>query len=1052
PAALGVTFVTPSRRRGGRFYSLSICRQPFSSVADFSFAAFPEKRCEGGVVYPGAPRVSTVSETFWVGVAPRTLTVASRTRREGLFLQRPAGVAAGAGVALRWPMQQPTDPTHPYRAAPPVGASVRRRRYVALLGVAAALSTYVLYRAGRPRAVVTLAAQAAPAHPSVSLLEQELPPSTPLAPLLAADGAGSPALSLPEEGTTRVLRGRRLTLTFNRLMVASERVGELATTPVATFAPPVPGTFRWATRSSVSFEPAASVWAREVDALLTLDPALRSLAGEAIQVEGLRRAVFDGAARVDPDATVTRIPTGAPIAIGTTRDIAPAELAREMMVYEIGAAGRSIAFSLQRRAVDAEGRARFDLRLARVMDPGARVGVAFAPSRWPSLYPSNQLPNLEVEFEPPPRIEGVACPAEGGSDDADEEGGCEHESVPGEIVDVATVLRLRASSALGAVDRSMVQVSPAVAGLTVRSVRRSLEITAEWVPDQVYEVRIAGLRDAQGAALRGLAPLAVRSRGLPPELRLHEGLLTLERAAEMVVPVAGVHVAEGVVWLRDVAAGDEALAVSQRFSRTALAEASRWRSSALGAVLPDARANRWAAGRLRWSDDDRDGAMRVVEVTADRVVGGASTRALVQRTDLGLHGQALRDGVLVWVTSIGRATPIEGADLRVTGADGRVLRARTDGSGLAWIARPGAVSADESLIVQASRAGDRAVMVLDPRRTVRPGGLGLSEGVAAAPTAAGGVLAMVYTDRGVVRPGERMHAVGVLRRRRADGLRAVSNRAAEFELVGPDGTVATARRRSSRFGSMTVDFDVPRTARPGPYSVLLREPLADRATLASAAIQVADHQPPRVRADLVLPGVTVGDGDSLRARLEARLLIGAPLRDAPVRWSVAREGKAPDPVGHGGYVFGLADASTYPPVAGSAASNTDATGVAPAEILLRSAYPQRERLRVEARVRDATGGETSASRVLTLLPADVEVGLRALPPFVEMNTDVNPAAIVVRADGGAAPGQSVRVTIHREGWRAWWERDEGDAATAEPASFVARRVQQRTEERACTLR
>lgn len=942
------------------------------------------------------------------------------------------------------------DPSHPYRAASSTGGT-RRRRSIALLGVAAALSAYVLYRGNRPRPLASLAPTHAPSRAVVSLLEPELPQATPLAPLLAADGPGAPSLSLPEEGTTRVLRGRRLTLTFNRLMVPAERVGEPASAPIARFEPPVAGTFRWVTRSSATFEPEPAVWEREVDSLLSLDPSLRSLAGEAISAEGVRRAVFDGSARVDPSATSTRIPAGAPIAIGTTRDIAAETLSREMMVYEIGAAGRSVPFTLRRTALDAEGSARFELRLARSMDPGARVGVAFAPSRWPSLYPSAQLPNLEIEFEPPPQIDGVACAseqAEGGH----EEAGCAFEAVPGAIVDIETVLRLRSSAPLGPVDASMVRVSPAVPGLSVRVARRMVELTADWAPDQVYELRLAGLRDARGAALRSLAPLAVRSRGMTPAIQMHEGLLTLERSAAPELPIAGVHTAEGQVWLRDVAAGEEERAVSTALTRSAPGEAARWRASALAASIPEARANRWARGRVRWDADAGRGQMRLLEVTADRVAGGASGRALVQRTDLGLHAQAMRDGVLVWATSIERATPIEGVEVRVSGAESRVARARTDASGLAWIARPGAVSADEALTVLASRGDDRSVLVLDPRRTIRPGGLGLSDGAAATPeAAAGGVLAMVFTDRGVVRPGERVHAVGVLRRRRADGLRAVGGRTMEVELMGPDGSVATARRRTSRFGSLSADFDVPRTARPGAYSVVLHEARAGRATVATSTIQVADHQPPRVRADLVLQGGDLGDGDLLRARIEARLLIGAPLRDAPVRWTITREGKATDPAGHGGFVFGLGDASSYPPVAATASTSTGVGGVSSAEIPLRSAYPQRERLRVEARVRDATGGETAATRFVTLRPADLEVGLRALPPWVPANTEVNPAAIVLRADGGAVSGQPVRLTIHREGWRAWWEREEGDAAHAEPAAFVARRAQQRTAEHTCAL-
>lgn len=945
-------------------------------------------------------------------------------------------------------MSNNTVSPHPYRALSLATSGARRRRRLGLLALASVTGALVLRNLRRPAPIASLApsGQAQP-RPFVSLLDEELQVATPLAPLLAADGVEACALTSPVEGTSRLLRGRHLTLQFNRLMVPTERVGTTQD-GVARFTPAVPGTFRWTTRSAATFEPAALAWAREVDAEMTLDPAIRSLAGESVEVTGIRRVVFDGTARVDTSMTGARVVAGQPVVIGMSRDVDPAALSREMMVYEIGAAGRPLPFTLRRRDVDADGRARFDLRLARAMDPGARVGVAFPPSRWPSLYPSSQLPNLEVEFEPAPQVEGVGCPAsEGGEGESD----CAFGAAPGTVVDVSDTLRLRASTALGAVDRSQVEVRPPVPGLVVRVEQRLLSVTAEWAPDQVYELRVIGLRAADGTPLRAFAPLAVRSQGLPPEVQSLTGLVTVERDASAELPLHGVHVGHGDAWMRDVAAGEEGRAALQTLARTANGEAPRWRATALSTVLPGARPNRWASGRLRWGADDHSAQMRVVELVADRTPAGASgATSVVQRTDLGLHAQALRHGVLVWATSIARATPLEGVEVRVDDGTASV-GARTDANGVAWVPRAGEDSTESTLTVRAIAGDDRSVMVLDPRRAIRPGGLGLAEGDQA-PGAGPGVMAMVFTDRGVVRPGESAHATGVLRRRRADGLHAVTGRSVEVELSGPDGVVDSARQRSSRFGSVSVDLAVPRNARPGAYAMTMRETTGDRAVLATATVQVADHRPPRVRADLVLEGERLVDGDSLRARLESRLLIGAPLRDAPVRWTVTREGRAPAPTGHGGYSFGLADASTYPPVAASSTGTSDAQGVAPASLPLRSAYPQRERLRVEATVRDATGGETSASRTITLRPADLEVGLRALPPYLTLGAAVDPTALVVGADGAAVAGQTVRVTVHREGWHAWWERDESTPSHAGSPSYVARRAQQRTDEHACTLR
>src|SRR5690606_33837834 len=112
--------------------------------------------------------------------------------------------------------------------------------------------------------------------------EPDLPPATPLAPLLVGDGPEALSVMHPPGAGTRVTRGGTLGVRFNRPMVRGSEVGhELARAPVS-FVPPVPGTWRWATRSSLVFVPAAAAFDRNLEAALAFAEDLASLDGEPL--------------------------------------------------------------------------------------------------------------------------------------------------------------------------------------------------------------------------------------------------------------------------------------------------------------------------------------------------------------------------------------------------------------------------------------------------------------------------------------------------------------------------------------------------------------------------------------------------------------------------------------------------------------------------------------------------------------------------------------------------------------------------------------------------
>ena len=132
----------------------------------------------------------------------------------------------------------------PYRTPSPPAAQRRPRKLPwIIVGVLAAtlISVAAWYRARPARPGIDEVPKELLQHiASYPPPEPQLPPATPLAPLLVADQPEALAVLSPDEGATRLRRGQTLRIRFNRPMVDGRDVGgELNELPI-TFDPPIP--------------------------------------------------------------------------------------------------------------------------------------------------------------------------------------------------------------------------------------------------------------------------------------------------------------------------------------------------------------------------------------------------------------------------------------------------------------------------------------------------------------------------------------------------------------------------------------------------------------------------------------------------------------------------------------------------------------------------------------------------------------------------------------------------------------------------------------------
>ena len=937
----------------------------------------------------------------------------------------------------------------PYRSGPtPDPEPKRRRRTIAFaVGVVALPLLLMVAGGGRERTLPAAQLDELPAvlvqGPAVfPMVDPELRPATPLEPLLAADGPDLLAVMEPRPGATRLGRNDPLHITFNRPMVDGAAVG-----PVVTDAPltlrargggVIEGTARWTTRSRLVFHAEAAAWNGVREADLVVDPALRAVDGDLVGEQVERTVVFDGTPHLMASGG-QRVAAGSPLPLFFDNPVSAREVGQELMAYEIGGGARSMPVRVVARGWE-QSRYRLDLLPGRSLEPGAQIGVAVAPrwTRWAGATPAV----ARYMVQPRPRIDGVAC-----AEDAGRSGRCDQPATPGRVVDIGPTLRVLASEPLSDAALGAIRIRPAVEALRVAFAegdRRLLAIDGEWEADQVYEVRVAPLQTALGERLEPFGPLAVRSGGHAPQVRMATGRLAYELADPGVIAVEAIAVGKGALIRREVrccegASDGEALAAALDPGAYLAHRPDRFHPLAL--LVPDARPNRWGRARYSWAKGAGEGpAMAVIGLRAGEHGAGRTQTLFTQRTDLGTTVRVTREGVLAWVSQLSDATPVEGARVVLADGDGRVLgEARTDGDGAAWMPTRSDRSGETSAVL-AAKGSDRSVVVLERGFAMGPGELDVP--IRRGDDAGDVPLASVFTDRGAYRPGSDLHVRVQLRDRATRAPRAGEELI--VRVLSPGGLEAEheVSVRTNRWGSTSASFALPSTVGLGTKEVAvfrpafgerlgshgkLDESFVPETRLAGAEFVVAEFRDPAFRVDLQAPERLVA-GSQLTAAVDSRYLFGAPVTGGAVRWSLVQDGAAPHAARWSELSFGPENDGVDATTVASGEARLGGDGRATIHPSLADlATPRRAKLTLETEVRDRSGQTTTAHRTIVVHPAAYEVGLAPMPVWVaqclgDACPGLHAQTVVVDVEDAAVAGRPVHVRFHREGWQQWWQR------------------------------
>lgn len=468
-----------------------------------------------------------------------------------------------------------------------------------------------------------------------------------------------------------------------------------------------------------------------------------------------------------------------------------------------------------------------------------------------------------------------------------------HFSTPVKGTDLARVLRVS---------------PPAPVSFDTADTRAHWDLDVTLKPRVTYAVYMASaLRDAFGQPLIGNPATSLRTTGYEPDIQAPYGRLTIERGAFRTLAVRTMNVDTLLV---------ETLAVPLALEPTIVSQGSwQWRQTwdslpRLRTVrriavkrLPDQ--GRIVAIPMPAGDAQQRGSATLLLVQVRDAAAPVDTSrdaydtppiSLVQVTNLGVHAKIGDASGAVWVTGANDGKPRAGAQVALHDVTGNVLaRGVTNADGLVQLAnftwrKPASDDEDNGEgYVAVTLADDRAVLaVRDGDPDLAPWRFGLSSAWGSDRAPMAGAL---FTERGIYRPGDQVYAKAIMRQGTLGSLVAPAPRDSVRWVMrdrdyAPQTTTNTAL---SDFGTADRAFTIPSDAPLGDYAVDLQWLHRGRwTTVANTRYRVAEFRPPEFLVDVVPVATAKLPGDSVRARVDAKYLFGAPMAGAQLTWEVRR--------------------------------------------------------------------------------------------------------------------------------------------------------------------
>ncbi|MBC8055463.1 MAG: alpha-2-macroglobulin, partial [Rhizobiales bacterium] len=409
-------------------------------------------------------------------------------------------------------------------------------------------------------------------------------------------------------------------------------------------------------------------------------------------------------------------------------------------------------------------------------------------------------------------------------------------------------------------------------------------------------------------------------------------------------------------------------------------------------------------------------------------------------TNLGVHFKLGRENSLVWVTTLDRGKPVEGAEIAVNDCTGRKLwSGKTEANGLAKVAQAidsdfEGCPSDAGLFVTARKADakgvvDTAFVFSSWQKGIESWRFNLPTGRGAEPD----VRASTVFDRTLFRAGETVSMKHFARFENSNGLVNLKPEDLPTRMkIVHQGTgqefVQPLRWNGTR--SAAASWSIPPAAKLGVYSVSLERESPNekrRREWASGDFRVEEFRLPLVDAKVSGPKTIAVAPKALAVAVQLNYFSGGPMAQQPARASALLKTRSPNFSGYDEFSFepprepntdpgvrGDEDTETAPEardgklIADKLALTTDKSGAASFTLNDLPPVTKPSEITAEVSYNDPNGEVQTTSTTIPIWPSATVLGIKT-GAWASSRGKVKFTALALDTAGKAIKGQRIEV-------------------------------------------
>ncbi|MCG9874872.1 MAG: MG2 domain-containing protein [Leptospiraceae bacterium] len=271
-----------------------------------------------------------------------------------------------------------------------------------------------------------------------------------------------------------------------------------------------------------------------------------------------------------------------------------------------------------------------------------------------------------------------------------------------------------------------------------------------------------------------------------------------------------------------------------------------------------------------------------------------SSNILVQSTNIGITSKEDNENIYVWLNSLSKAEPVEGAEvtLYTSGSNSGVCRTNQDG--YCSIPKFSQQLNSKKSVIVAEKGNDKSFLYFENMKLYQPYSYYDRTNQSA----------KIYFDRKLYRPGEKVEIKALLGERSQNNFLPYANKSATVKITNTRGQeVVNSTLVTSEQGGLWLNYSIPKEAPLGHYTVYINT-AGSKSYLSSDSFQVEEFRPVSFGVTVTSSTQQIIAKDSFEFDIQANYLFGTPMGGAKYKYSILKKSYTPDIQGYDKYSFG----------------------------------------------------------------------------------------------------------------------------------------------------